>query len=144
MTDQPAPITLNANQRRHYEVLLGRLDDSLAKIEGMLAAPPARSSLTILDDDVPEPFRRRSGSELARLRADLQQLAGILELNPRTLSLRRSIGAILTTEAVRIEDSYSAQMRGYGTVDRSVREQLDPILASLAASLRQLSALLTK
>ena len=46
------------------------------------------------------------------------------------------IGASLTTDAIRIEDSLASQMRGYGVVD--------PALLRLAGSLQALSAMLKR
>lgn len=136
------PITLNANQRRHFEVLFARLEDSLTKLEQALGERGASAVLTIMNDDVPPTFRASAALELPRIHAEIARLTLLLGLTPRVTSLRRTIGATLTAEAVRVEDSLSGQMRGYGAVDPSVGEQLDPVLTALAQSLRQLSAAL--
>ena len=51
------------------------------------------------------------------------------------------IGASLTTDAIRIEDSLASQMRGCGVVDPSIAERLDPALLRLAGSLQAFSEL---
>lgn len=137
-------IVLNANQRRHFEVLFARLEDSLAKIEQALAERDAVPRLTIVDDDIPRAFRASAALELPRIRAEIARLASELALAPRVMSLRRTVGATLTAEAVRIEDSLSGQLRGYGSVDATVADQLDPALNALAQSLRHLSAALNE
>ena len=137
-------IIINANQRRHFEVLFARLEDSLTKIEQSLAERGASPHLTVVDDDVPRAFRATAKLELSLIRAEIARLTAELELTARVVSLRRTIGATLTAEAVRIEDSLSGQMRGDGSVDPTVAEQLDPVPTSLAQRLRQLSSALSE
>ena len=93
-----------------------------------------------MEDDVSPAFRATAMAELPRLHAEMDRLIAALALKPRTVSLRRTIGATLTSEAVRLEDSFSSQLRGYGSVDASVASALDPALDALAGSLRTLSA----
>jgi len=146
MTHMDEPITgiqLNDNQRRHFEVLLSRLEDSLVTIEALLVAP-RRRHLTQLADDVSPTFRTLAEAELPRLRGHVERMADALGLRPNVVSLRRIIGAALTTDAVRVEDSLSSQMRGYGAVDASVAERLDPALLRLADSLESLASALKR
>ncbi len=147
MSDQTppvTPVTLNQNQRRHFEVLFARLEDSLAKIERLLFHPDGTAKLSHLEDDVSPAFRTLAALEVPLIRAEIERLIATLALKPRTVSLRRTIGATLTTEAIRLEDSFSSHLRGYGSVDESVASALDPALDALAASLRALSASLTR
>jgi hypothetical protein len=144
VADQSPAIKLNANQRRHFEVLFSRLEDSLAKIERLLDSPQFAQSLTLVEDDVPADFRASARAELPRIRSQVDELVAALALQPRTLSLRRIIGATLTTEAVRIEDSFSSHIRGYGQLDPSVGEHVDPALERLAGSLQRMAASLRK
>jgi hypothetical protein len=144
MSEESRPIALNANQRRHFEVLFSRLEDSLSKIERLLNAPGSPSLLTIVQDDVPAAFRAHAESELPRIRDQIEEMASRLALQPRTVSLRRVIAAALTSDVVNIEDSASTQLRGYGSVDPSVVELLDPALSALAHSLSGLARGLTR
>jgi hypothetical protein len=141
--DPLADIALNDNQRRHYEVLLTRLEDSLSRIESFLSTP-RQHRLTLVDDDVPPAFRAHAEAAIPQIRRQIERLAEALHLRPKAVSLRRIIGASLTTDAIRIEDSLASQMRGYGGVDPSVAERLDPALLRLAASLETLSAMLKR
>jgi len=143
MEDLLAGVQLNDNQRRHFEVLLTRLEDSLSTIERLLAAPPLRH-LTQLSDDVSPDFRTLAEAEIPRLRGQVERMAVALGLRPNVVSLRRIIGAALTTDSVRLQDSLSPQMRGYGAVDASVAERLDPALLRLAESLRHLGSALKR
>lgn len=141
MSDIPYAIRLNANQRRHFEVLFGRLEESLARIEELMVdneTPDYTLSVTV--DDVPAAFRRTAPPLLDQLRREIEQLSIILELRPRRVSRRRTISAILTAEAVRFEDSLAPQMRGYGPVDSSVEQLLDPRLEDIARTLNTLAS----
>src|SRR4029077_563369 len=80
-------IQLNDNQRRHFEVLLSRLEDSLVTIEALLAAP-RRRQLTQLTDDVPPGFRTLAEVEIPQLREHVESLAVALSLRPNVVSLR--------------------------------------------------------
>src|ERR1041385_3274192 len=103
MADSIDRIPLNDNQRRHFEVLLGRLEDSLGMIETLLAAPRKRH-LSRMEDDVPAGFRAVAASEIPAIQQQIERLSEAMNLRPGTVSLRRIIGATLTTDVVRIED----------------------------------------
>jgi len=79
MDDPIIGIQLNDNQRRHFEVLLSRLEDSLVTIEALLTAP-RRRHLTQLADDVSPAFRTRAEVEIPRLRGQVEQMADALGL----------------------------------------------------------------
>ena len=67
-------IELNENQRRHYEVLLTRLEDSLAKIESLLSTPRPQQ-LTEVVDDLSPAFRAHAESEVPRIRRQVERMA---------------------------------------------------------------------
>ncbi len=140
MSESP-PIILNANQRRHFEVLLGRLEDSIAKIESHLTAGPADDRiLSLVDDDLPDDFRAAARETLGGLRATIAELSAQLMLRPRHASRRRTIAATLTSEVIRLQDSLSPHLRGYGALDPTVGQHLDPILTQMATVLAALGA----
>ena len=138
---EPPPIVLNANQRRHFEVLLGRLEDSIAKIESLLVAESADDRiLSLVADDLPEEFRASARETLGGVRTQIAELSVLLMLRPRNVSRRRTIAATLTSEAIRLEDSLSSQLQGYGALDPTVAQYLDPILSQMATILAALAA----
>lgn len=141
MSEVPHAIRLNANQRRHFEVLLARLEESLSRIESLMVDQgPLDSLMNVTEDDLPAAFRQTAPPLIEQLRREIGHLSGILELRPRRVSRRRTISAILTAEAVRFEDSLASQMRGYGLVDSSMVEHLDPRLAEIARVLNALAS----
>jgi hypothetical protein len=145
MLDGGAPVVLNANQRRHFEVLFARLEDSLVRVESLLGPGPARPQvLSILEEDVPDGFREHAAPILSALREQLGELAQELGLHPRRVSRSRTIAATLGAEAIRIEDSVSSNLRGYGDVDPTVAARLDPVLGNVARMLNDLAAALRR
>ena len=141
MSDAPGAIRLNANQRRHFEVLFARLEESLSRIESQMFDHELPDSLmNVTEDDLPPAFRKTAPPLIDQLRREISQLSGILDLRPRRVSRRRTISAILTAEAVRFEDSLASQMRGYGPVDSSMVEHLDPRLEDIARTLNALAS----
>ncbi|HEY5546518.1 MAG TPA: hypothetical protein VIK50_10725 [Gemmatimonadaceae bacterium] len=140
MSDIPYAIRLNANQRRHFEVLFARLEESLAKVESLMVSEGPRDfTMGFTEDDLPSAFRKTAPPLLDQLRSEIAQLTSVLELRRRSVSRRRTIAAILTAEAVRFEDSLASQMRGYGAVDPSVEQHLDPRLEGIARTLNVLA-----
>lgn len=145
MADARNSIVLNANQRRHFDVLFARLEDSLDKVGRLLGTPDEHSRvLTTVHDDVPPSFRAHARPLIADLRRQIVDLAEALSLEPRTVSTARVIGASLNAEAIRLEDSLSSQLQGYGVVHQSVPERLDPVIQAMAQTLNQLAATLQR
>lgn len=141
---EPQPsIVLNPNQRRHFEVLFARLEDSLEKVSALLeTGVEQRRLLTTVHHDVPPAFHAHAAPVIAELRRRIADLATQLSLEPRTVSIARVIGASLNAEAIRLEDSLSPQLRGYGALHASVPEQLDPVIERMAGELSGLVAAL--
>jgi hypothetical protein len=143
MSDTRSPITLNAHQRRHFEVLFARLEESLARIENLLAGDGVmHRAVSRIDNDLPTGFREHAKPVLDIVGKQISEIATRLALSPRVVSSRRAIAATLSSEAIRIEDSLSHQLRGYGAVDPSVARHLDPILKDLASLLSELASAL--
>lgn len=140
MTD-PHPV-LNENQRRHFSVLLVSLDEALARIQQLTRKDrESWGPLTDYTDDLPPDFRERTDPLIADLRERILRLAALLGTDPRRMSRARSVRAMVTSATIRLEDSRARGLRGYGAVDPSVHEQLDPVLDDLMARFRAISRL---
>jgi len=142
MSDKREAIRLNDNQRRHYEVMFARLEQSLDQIERATRGEPAQSLMSRPIDDLPARFTRESAPIIATVRALLKDVARALELRPRELSRRRTAEALMTSEMISVENGYASRLRGYGEMDPSVAEHLDPTLAQVHAGLAALRDLL--
>jgi len=93
-------------------------------------------------DDLPERFTSESAPIIASVRVLLDEVARSLELRPRELSRRRTCEALMTSEMISVENGYAARLRGYGEMDPSVAEHLDPALVRVHAGLATLRDLL--
>ena len=135
-------IRINDNQRRHYEILFSRLEQSLEQIERSIHDEPSSAQLTNTIDDLPERFVAEAGPLIAELRAELLEIARSLGLRPREVSRRRTIQALINSEMNGVTDGLVGRLRGYGDVDESVARHLDPRLHRLHAALGALGQLL--
>lgn len=144
MSSLPEPtslgVTLNANQRRHYGILFAGLEATLAKVEAAIVAPP---SPLIATADLPQSFREGAQPILSGVRHELRRLVQGLGIATHPISQRQTCRALLASEISRVEESYSSHLRGYGAVDASVGETLDPLLRSVRVDLGHLVALLS-
>lgn len=139
----PQPV-LNENQRRHFSVLLVSLDEALARIEQLSASDrEAWGPLTRYAEDLPGRFSAEVHPLVEDLRARILHLSTLLGTAPRQMSRARSIRAMVTSATIRLEDSRARGLRGYGAVDASVREELDPVLDDLIERFRAISRLAT-
>ncbi len=140
MTDLP-PV-LNEHQRRHFAVLLVGLDEALARIE-QLAERERRAwgPLTEYADDLPERFTAEAEPLIADLRSRIVALGELLGTGPRQMSRARSIRAMVTSATIRLQDSRARGLRGYGAVDPTVHQRLDPVLEDLIERFRAVGRL---
>lgn len=143
--DSTHPL-LNEHQRRHFEVLLAGLEESLTFVEDLVARNDRADStgLTRYESDLPPGLANSIRPVLTELRTRTTRLAAELALRGQTRSIARSIGAIVVGEMVRLEDSTSAQLRGYGAVDPRVTNVIEPELSALHALLATIHRRLTE
>ena len=140
--DSARQIRLNDNQRRHYEILFSRLEQSLEQIERAIAGETSNARLTNTIDDLPPRFAVEAPALIARLRVATLEIVSALGLRPREISRRRTIQALISSEMNGVQDGLSSRLRGYGDVDGSVAEHLDPQLRRLHEGLSELGRLL--
>ncbi len=133
---------LNEHQRRHFAVLLVGLDEALARIQQLAEREhEAWGPLTRYDDDLPPRFTPEAEPLIADLRDRIIELGAVLGTTTRQMSRARSIRAMVTSATIRLQDSRARGLRGYGTVDPSVHEQLDPVLDDLIERFRAIGRL---
>src|SRR5687768_11265547 len=143
MTDDAASrVRLNDSQRRHYEVLLARLERTLVHLETTARGDHTRTVLTVVEDDLPPRFEQESAVVINEARQQLAALAQSLLLRPRIESRRRVCRALLTSDLNGLTDATSARLRGFGDVDPSLAAHLDPALEQLRGTVARLADLL--
>jgi|SRR5215207_3677602 len=147
MVEGDAPgMRLNASQRRHFEVVLAKLEVTLDEVD-RLAHPGSRvqrPSLATLHDDLPPDFASRTAAVSNTVRERIADLAALLGLDPQPASRSRTVRALLVGETVRLQDSVSRALKGYGALDPRAPDVIDPalreLIALLATMLRALDA----
>ena len=123
-------------------MLFARLEHSLDQIERATHGEPAAALMSRPIDDLPARFTSESAPIIATVRAVLEEVAASLDLRPREVSRRRTCEALITSEMIGVENGYAKQLRGYGEIDPSVGERLDPALTRVHAGLGLLRDLL--
>jgi hypothetical protein len=91
---------------------------------------------------LPKRFVAEAAPLIAGLRARTLEIVKSLGLRPREVSRRRTIQALISSEMNGVQDGLASRLRGYGEVDPSVAEHLDPQLQRLQAGLADLAQLL--
>lgn len=142
MTHDASRVRLSDSQRRHYEVLFARLERSLVHLETAMRGDDARTVLTVVEPDLPPRFEEQAAATIADAKQQLAMLAQSLSLRPRSESRRRVCRALITSELNGLTDATSKRLRGFGDVDPSVAEHLDPELEQLRATVSRLADLL--
>jgi hypothetical protein len=138
----PADVTLNEHQRRHFAVVLTLLEESLAEIERVgTNTRGGAGSLMEYADDLPPGFAAQVGPRIAMLRKLIAGLVASLALEPGVTSRRSVVRALAAGEAVRIEDSDAKQMRGFGAVDPRFGATIQPVLDAMHVELRAIARL---
>jgi len=135
-----AEAMLNVAQRRHVAVYLELLQKSVDDIERLITLPPTspEGCIVLHDADLPADFATLAAPVVLRLRQRLEALIQALRIPAKHRSRTRSIQAILTDEVIRVEDYFSSELAGYGSVHPMIRLQIDPQLESLRSDLRTL------
>ena len=137
-----ADPVLNEPQRRRFEVFLELLEESLNEVERIASLPDPVDSVSRIgyDADTPIDFRDRTAPIIQRLRRQIEAVASALEIASRPRSRLNAIRAIVTAEIVRVEDTFSDKLGGYGTVSRRVKMEVDPELSRIRSDLKALLA----
>jgi len=129
---------LTESQRRHFEVVLARLEESLDEVDRLsrsVAQSAPRRRLKVSADDLPPDFATRTAAASHAARDRIAELAGALGLAPQRMSPLRTVRALLHAEIVRLQDSFSGGLRGYGVLDPRAPDVIDPALRDLIALL---------
>ena len=141
MNNEAEPV-LNESQRRHYEVLFGRLERTLVQLEAAARDTDPRTALTVVEPDLPARFTQEAPEVIDEARRQLAALARMLSLRPRVESRRRLCRALITSDLNGLTDATSARLRGFGAVDSSIATHLDPALERLRTTVSRLANLL--
>ena len=137
-----ADPVLNEPQRRRFEVFLELLEESLNEVERIASLPDPVDSVSRIgyEPDIPIDFRDRAAPIIQRLRKKIDSVASALGIPSRPRSRLNAIRAIVTAEIVRVEDTFSDKLGGYGTVSPRAKTEVDPELSRILSDLKALLA----
>lgn len=137
-------IPLNGPQRLHFEVILASLEKALSRLE-LIAQGREHGGcrLTRMDGDLPDAFWEGAAPIVERLRAKVASLSTAMALTERHTSAKRLVRTLMTAQLLKIEDSSSGRLHGYGAVDPAVEGRLDPALEALQLDLHAVLDLLS-
>jgi hypothetical protein len=143
-TNSTSANFLNEPQHRHFEVFLSMLENALNEIEGLSRPSTGQrvDRLSIYDFDLPADFAVSARPLFESIRAEMNSLADSLGIAQRHHSTKRTVSALLTAELVRLDDSYTRKLRGYGPVKPEATTVIDPILDEIRTALTGLLAAL--
>src|SRR4051812_939014 len=104
-SDRSDDSLLNANHRRHYEVVFAKLEDALSQLsDAHRPINGAKSrALTVVHDDLPAGFADAAAPRIARARALIRDAAARWGLAPRQVSRQRVLRASLTAQLIQLE-----------------------------------------
>ena len=134
----PSTPLLTTSQRRHFEVVLAKLEDALDEIDRLACRDvrqPQQRRFTDIADDLPPDFAARITPASQSARDVIADLAQRLGLAPQPASPFRTVRALLHAEIVRLQDSVSSALKGYGVVDSRAPAVIDPALRELITHL---------
>jgi len=122
--------------------VLASLQRALREIE-QLAKPDGEEpgELTVFERYFPPDFSGRLRHAIQSARAKVQRIIERLNILPRHRSRAAAIRAVITSAMIRLDDTHSYKMRGYGSVDPSVATELDPLIDELIEEFRSMQRL---
>ena len=134
---------LNGPQRLHLAVLAASMEDSITEIERLIDPESGLvRRLTHYGDDLPRDFAERVTPILDALRSHVARFAEAFGLEPGRISRAASVRAYVSSELVRIDESGSRQLKGYGAVAPELGAVLEPALQDLRAGFAAVGAAL--
>jgi len=134
-------ITLNVNQRQRLLASCKHIDKLLEDIEVTLKAAASKSVFPEYRGDLSARERRAIEARVAAIRKQLLQILAGQSLAPEEprISASHSISVNLTFIDIAVAELAPRYMRGYGPVSDEGAADLDGIVASLQASVDELT-----
>lgn len=136
-----ANTLMSDNHIRGISVTLSQLDKALCEFDYWARGNEIRSALYEVRNTLSPAQRRLIESEVAGMKATLQEIGAELGLEASVHLVEKMIVgscSVLWTSLVELEGT---RLRRYGEVPRGVAEYLDPKIALLNDGLRRISAI---
>ena len=139
----PSPPELSDNHRRSISVILHLLDKELCQWEQWIAHPPAPGVMYQQQDNLSAAEKAELRRRINRLREEILRVRSDLELNPATPSTTNLMVGQANLLWEMLAELNSSSLRGYGDVPVTLERYLDPVGASLAQQMFEISTSFT-
>jgi len=121
-------MSLNENQKRAIYVALVEADEMMSELERLSLNQSTSGILPQMDTSLPELEQHKIIDLVHQVRKEIKAIVELFQLQPKIRKLYPQISGIINTLCSDLEDVKSAKLSGYGTVDPSLKDTLDPHL----------------
>jgi hypothetical protein len=122
---------MNPDQKRHLAVTLCLMEKDLLREEQLLRSHGEKGTLYEIVDPLPEGQHQKLLALIAKLRQCLAQAKCRFSLEIEQTILHRMLVGEFTMLWVRLRDTKTKKLRGYGAVDEELPHRLDPLLEEM-------------
>lgn len=124
-------------------ITLGILEDQLRHLEGLILKGEQRNLFSLISDDIKPEAKQDLRRRIERL---LDLIAGLkdyfdLHQSQKEFLLSAVVQSTVLFLQIEVENAMSARMKGYGPVDRKVKDTLDPKLKEMISVLNEINAI---
>jgi len=124
-------LPLNEPQERRLTIVLARLEAALRQLRADVLHPPESSRLTRYEELIDPALIESLAQAIARAQTQVEQMAGDLDLQSGTYSVRRAHLAALQLLTIDLYASRAKGLRAYGKVAPATADYLEAELTKL-------------
>jgi hypothetical protein len=139
---KPTSASLNKAQKRNVSVTMTLVDEGLNRCRHLIKQGGERGLLYAIEDDLSALQKGNLLSRIQEMQEVLSQLDGQFQLTHKVSSLTSQVAGELSYLWTIIEECASHRLRGYGSVDESLKTELDPRLVQLITLIRAMESIL--
>jgi hypothetical protein len=131
---------LNENQERRLQVVLFVLERGLDDMAAMLGEDLPRGEMYVVERELGPAERRFLLDRIAEMRLAVSALKQRFGLAPRVTSAERVLAAMLGSLWVRLHDARPRNLSGFGAVDPSLFDTLEPELVRMIGIVEEMKS----
>lgn len=129
---------LRENYRRSIETSLAFLDETICRFEEWAAGREVRSVLYAESNILTTAQRQKIIAEVTSIKAELQELKEVFDLEPRVETASQSIWSNCSGLWATLAEMQSKRMRGYGEPPEEFPQYWDPKLEEIERHLARI------
>jgi len=135
---------MNPDQKRHLTTTLCMVEKNLAHKENLLRSQGEKGVLYEIVDTFHEEQRRELLARIEQLREHLAQVQDQFGLAVERTDIRSIFKGALNMLWVWLQESKTKKLRGYGTVDEGLDQDLDPLVEKMASLIDEVLKILAE